>query len=187
MVLIHRNPPPTFADTLDTKKNTCSLDEQPLLIPSSTETRKEEGWFAVFFGRLKEEFGFPSQAEIKAHLARTQHDPDFTVSKCMSKIIPIWIIGTIICLGMYLSHLRDKQHFDMKAAVAIAGVEAQPDINIGHTAIYCIGVSLCGLFAVYVAMVGVANGIERIFASEEERQRDTLSVYAREVADLIRC
>jgi len=49
-----------------------------------------------------------------------------------------------------------------------------------------IGISLCGLFLVYISMVAVANGIKRMFSNEEERQRDTLSVYAREFADLFR-
>ena len=187
MVLIHRNPPPTFADTLDTKK---SLADKSFTIPGIIDNRQDNDCFAAFFVRLKQAFGLPSQAQMNAHLARLQHDPDFTVSNFMSSIIPVWTLGTLICLGLYLSHLRDEQYFNLKAAAAIAGpagVEAHDIvINIGHIAMHYVGVSLCGLFVIYISMVAVANGIKRMFSSEEERQRDTLSVYAREFDDLFR-
>lgn len=187
MVLIHRNPPPTFADTFDTKKY---LSERSFSMPGNIDKRKNEDCFVAFFVRVKKAFGVPSQAGMKAHLARLQHDPDFTVSNIMSNIIPVWTLGTLICLGLYLSHLRDKQYFNQKVAVTIAGpagVEALDiDVNIGHITVHYVGISLCGLFLVYISVVAVANGIKRMFSSEEERQRDTLSVYAREFDDLFR-
>ena len=183
MVLIHRNPPPTFADTLDTKK---SLAEKSFAIPGIIDKRQDKDCFVAFFVRLKQAFGVPSQAQMKAHLARLQHDPDFTVSNFMSSIVPVWALGTLICLGLYLSHLRDEQYFNLKAAAAIAGPAGVEALDIGHIAMHYVGVSLCGLFVMYISMVAVANGIKRMFSSEEERQRDTLSVYAREFADLLR-
>jgi hypothetical protein len=161
MTIVHRSNP-EHADTLPTAykptPRTSSLHTQSWLAEQTEFLRCESSRWT--------EAVCPPVSEMKVVMERLYADADMSITNIFKTVVPVWIFGCVLMLGVWVSQQRSRRTLEQKAAAIMVGDVPFQDIEWGQITKPFLWWTFGGLLGIYIVFTAVGNAIGRFVKAE---------------------